>query len=129
LELVKKFPAFYWTRRFITAFTNAYHLSLSWASSIQSIPPSHFLKIYLNIILPSTFGSPQWSLSLRSPNKNPVHTFPLPHTCYMLRPSHSFRFYHPHNIGWRVLRSKYHFMLENSYNLNLSVIERWTNNT
>ena len=32
LELVKKFPAFYGTRRFITAFTSAYHLSLSWAS-------------------------------------------------------------------------------------------------
>ena len=37
-ELVKKFPSFYGTRRFITAFTNARHLSLSWASSIQSIP-------------------------------------------------------------------------------------------
>ena len=37
-QLVKKFPAFYGTRRFITAFTSARHLSLSWASSIQSIP-------------------------------------------------------------------------------------------
>ena len=36
-QLVKKFPAFYGTRRFITAFTSARHLSLSWASSIQSI--------------------------------------------------------------------------------------------
>ena len=31
------FPAFYGTRRFITALTRARHLSLSWASSIQSI--------------------------------------------------------------------------------------------
>jgi len=38
LQLVKEFPAFYGTRRFITAFTGARHLSLSWASSIQSIP-------------------------------------------------------------------------------------------
>ena len=38
-HLVKKFLAFYGTRRFITAFTSARHLSLSWASSIQSIPP------------------------------------------------------------------------------------------
>ena len=38
-QLVKKFPAFYGTRRFITAVTSARHLSLSWASSIQSIPP------------------------------------------------------------------------------------------
>ena len=38
-QLVKKFPTFYGNRRFITAFTNARHLSLSWACSIQSIPP------------------------------------------------------------------------------------------
>ena len=30
-QLVKKFPAFYGTRRFITAFTSARHLSLFWA--------------------------------------------------------------------------------------------------
>jgi hypothetical protein len=35
-QVVKKFPAFYWTRKFITVFTNARHLSLSWASSIHS---------------------------------------------------------------------------------------------
>ena len=40
-QLAKKFPAFYGTRRFITAFTNTRHLSLSWASSIQSSPYSH----------------------------------------------------------------------------------------
>jgi hypothetical protein len=32
-------PRMYGTRRFITAFTSARHLFLSWASSIQSIPP------------------------------------------------------------------------------------------
>ena len=37
-QLVNEFPAFYGTRRFITAFTSARHLSLSWARSIQSIP-------------------------------------------------------------------------------------------
>ena len=39
LQLVKKFPAFYGTRRFITALTNVGQLSLSWTSSIQSIYP------------------------------------------------------------------------------------------
>jgi len=38
-QLVNKFRAFYGTRSFITALTSARHLSLSWASSIQSIPP------------------------------------------------------------------------------------------
>ena len=37
--LVKKFPTFYATRRFITAFTSARHLSISCASLIQFIPP------------------------------------------------------------------------------------------
>jgi hypothetical protein len=38
-QLVKKFPAFYGTRSFFTAFTSARHLSLSTASPIQSISP------------------------------------------------------------------------------------------
>jgi len=38
-KLVKKFPAFHGIRRFITALTNVRHLSLSWASLIQSIYP------------------------------------------------------------------------------------------
>ena len=36
-QLVKKFPAFHGTRRFITALNIVRHLSLSWASTIQSI--------------------------------------------------------------------------------------------
>jgi len=38
-QLVMKFPAFYETWRFITAFKSAHHLSLSSARSIQSMPP------------------------------------------------------------------------------------------
>ena len=36
LQLVKKFPTFYGTRRFITALTSVHHLSLSCASPIQT---------------------------------------------------------------------------------------------
>ena len=76
---VKNFPAFYGTRTFITAVKTACHLSLSWASSIQSIAPtSHFLKIHLNINLPSKSGSPKWSLSLSFPHQNPIYTSHLP---------------------------------------------------
>ena len=39
LQLVKKFPAFHGTRRFITALTSVRQLSLSWVSPIQSIYP------------------------------------------------------------------------------------------
>jgi len=39
LQLVKKFPAFYGTRRFITALTSVCHLTLSCASPIQSTYP------------------------------------------------------------------------------------------
>ena len=38
-QLVKKFLAFYGTPRLITAVTSVRYLSLTWASSIQSIPP------------------------------------------------------------------------------------------
>ena len=34
---------------------------------------------HLNIILPSTPGSPKWSLSLSFPHQNPVYASPLPH--------------------------------------------------
>jgi hypothetical protein len=62
-------------------------------SQLHPVPttPSHFLKIHLSNILPSTSGSPQWSLSLRCPHQNPVHTSPLPPTRHMLCPSHSTR--------------------------------------
>ena len=39
LQLVKKFPAFHGTRRFITTLTSVRHLSLSWASPIHSTCP------------------------------------------------------------------------------------------
>ena len=69
---------------FINAFTSASHLSLSLASSIQStFPPSHFMKIHLNIILPSTPGSHKWSFPFRFPHQEPVYLSPLPHTRYM----------------------------------------------
>ena len=50
LQLLKNFPTFYGTRRFITMFTRALHLSLSLDRSIQSIP-SHSVSLKSILIL------------------------------------------------------------------------------
>jgi len=94
----EEIPRNLWTRRFIAASTSARNMSLSWARSIQSMSPSHFLKIHFNIILPSTPGSSKWSLSVRFHHQTPVCTCPHPHTCYM--PCYLPWFGHPNNI-WR----------------------------
>jgi len=74
-QLANNFLTLYGTRRFITAFTTARHLSLSRARSIQSTthctskdPP----------FLPSTPRSSRWSLSLRFFQRNSVYTSPVP---------------------------------------------------
>ena len=59
-KLVKKFPAFYGTRRSITALTSVRHLSLSWTSPSQSTYPHPtswrsilILSTHLRLGLPS----------------------------------------------------------------------------
>jgi len=47
----REMPCINETRRFITAFTGASHLSLHWARTLQPIAPSNFLQIKFNIIL------------------------------------------------------------------------------
>jgi len=86
-QLVKKFPIFYGTRRFITAFTC--HLSLSWARSIQSKPTYRtswrsilILFYYLRLGLPS--GLFPWSFSIKTLYINLSYL----RTCQMPRPSH-----------------------------------------
>ena len=73
LQLVKKFPAFHGTRSFITAHTNVRHLSLSWASPIQSIHPH--LTSWRSILILST----HLRLGLHSGSFPPVSP-PRPYT-------------------------------------------------
>jgi hypothetical protein len=106
LQLVKKLPTFYGTRKFITVFTSTRHLSQSWASSIQSTFPhptswrsililfSHLCLDLPSHLFPSGF-----------PTINLTH-LSSPHTCYMPRPARSSRFHHPHNNGWGVQNIK-----------------------
>ena len=76
-QLVKKFPAFYGTRRFITAFTYARKCPYPKPARSSPYPTSYFLKINLNIILPPKPGSPKCSFSFRFPHQNPVYNSPL----------------------------------------------------
>ena len=98
----QEIPRISWNPMFITAFSRARHLSLSWGTPIHSTPPSHFLEIHLNIILPSTPGSSKWSLSPQvSPPNSCMHLFSTPYVLHV-HPSHSSRFKIPDNIWWRV---------------------------
>ena len=87
LQLVKKFPAFHGTRRFITALTSVRHLCLSWASPIQSIYPHPtsrrsilILSTHLRLGLPSClFPSvfPTKTLYTPSPHPYAPHAQPI----------------------------------------------------
>ena len=80
LQLVKKFPAFHGTRRFITALTSVRHSSLSWASPIQSTYPhptswrsSLILSTHLRLGLPSgLFPSGFPTKTLYTPISSPI---------------------------------------------------------
>ena len=80
LQLVKKFPAFHRTRRFITALTSVRHLSLSWANPIQSTYPHPtswrsilILTTHLHLGLPSgLFPSGFPTKTLYAPLSSPI---------------------------------------------------------
>jgi hypothetical protein len=68
-------------------------------------PTSHFLRIYLNIILPSKPGFSKSSLSLRRIQQNLMYTSTILLTCYMPHRLHYSRFDHPNNTVLEVRSS------------------------
>ena len=52
LQLIKKFPAFYGTRKFVTVLTSARQLPLFWVNSIQS--PQHLPTSWRSILILSS---------------------------------------------------------------------------
>jgi len=85
LQLVKKSFTFYETQRFITVFTTARHLSLSWARRINS-KPSHTVSLrYILISLCNIrlFKSSKRSFCLTLSNQKPRCISLLPHACHM----------------------------------------------
>ena len=77
LQLVKKFPAFHGTRRFITALISVCHLSILGQPNPVHIPTSHLLEIHPNIIHPSTPRSHQWSLHPYASHAQPISFFSI----------------------------------------------------
>ena len=87
----QEIPRILWNPKVLYRIHKAHHLFLFWVSSIQSIPPHStywksilILSSHLRLVLPSGLF----------PSGFPTKTLytPLPHTCHMLRPSHSSRF-------------------------------------
>jgi hypothetical protein len=80
-QLVKKYPEFYWSRKFIIVFTTARHRFLTWARCIQSTPSHQISPRFILILF--------FHLSLGLPSA----------MCHL---SHHLWFDHPNNILWRI---------------------------
>jgi hypothetical protein len=101
LQLVKKFPAFYGTRRFITLFTTARHVSQSWSRSIQPKFPPTYYNSWKYILISSyhpRLGLPSGLFPSGLTTKTLHALSLLPLACCMPRPSYSC-FVHPNDIG------------------------------
>ena len=92
-QLVKNFLTFYWPRMFISAFTSARQISLTWVISIQDMPlyPTSWKSI-LKKFSHLSLGLPSGTFSLFSPRKpciqlcsQPTDYMP-PLACYLTPP-------------------------------------------
>ena len=108
LQLVKKSPAFHGTRRFITTLTSFRHMSLSWASPIQSIYPHptswrSILILYTHLRL----GLPSGLLTSDFPTKTPYTPSPHPYAPH----AQPISFFSILSLAQYWVRSAYHFKI------------------
>jgi hypothetical protein len=75
----QKYPAFLWNPKVHHPVHKIPPLdpSLSQLNPVRPIDPN-LPKVHLNVILPPTSRSSQWSFAFGPPNQNPVNTSPLP---------------------------------------------------
>ena len=110
LQLVKKFLAFYGTRRFIIAFHKCpTPVTILSQNKPVRAPTSHFMKIRLNIIFHLSLGLPIGSFSQVSPLKPCIRLSSHPYMQHV-PPISFFLIWSPNNIGWAVLTIKLFIM-------------------
>jgi hypothetical protein len=78
-QLVKNYPAFLWNPKVHYGVHTSPPMDpiLSQPNPVCPIGP-YLPKVHLNVTLPPTPTSSQWSLAFEPPNQNPVNTSPLP---------------------------------------------------
>ena len=124
LQLVKKFPAFHGTPRFITALTSVRHLPLSWASPIQSIYPhstswrsililsTHLRLDHLSGLLSSGFPT----MNLYTPLSSPIRATCPAHLLLGITLGKLKNAFRGRNIGVASVRNPMGTVLNDFYN-------------
>jgi hypothetical protein len=103
-QAVNRLPAFYKTWRFTTAFTTAHHLSLSWAISIQSMPPRTSRRSILILSSHLRLGLPSGLLLLAYPTKTLYVSLLYPYVLHVL----SISIFLTSSTKWYLVRSTEH---------------------
>jgi hypothetical protein len=98
----QKYPAFLWNPKghYRVHTSPPPDPILSQLKPVHPIDP-YLPKVHLNVILPPTPRSFQWSLTFGTP---------FPHACHVFRPPHPPWFNHPSNIRWRIQAVKFVFL-------------------